>query len=285
MRKIAALLLSALVLTVGAFAGDNSQNSQSAAAATENKPIQDNSFLLEEAYNQEDGVIQHINFFQRSATSKDWVYTMTDEWPLRTQKHQLSLTFSAAHAGGFGGNGMGDTMVNYRYQLVGSGETKLAISPRLSLLLPTGDSKLGRGYGGAGLQTNLPVSYQPNKHFVTHWNAGATWVPSAKNELGDTAQSVGFNLGQSTIWLASKNFNVMFETAWQSGQEVVAKDQTLQAYSLLLSPGVRWAHNFDSGLQIVPGVAFPVGVGPSSGDKGVVFYLSFEHPFGFAKSK
>ena len=37
--------------------------------------------------------------------------------------------------------------------------------------------------------------------------------------------------------------------------------------------------NFDSGLQIVPGVAVPVGVGPSEGEYGVIGYLSFEHPF------
>jgi hypothetical protein len=32
-------------------------------------------------------------------------------------------------------------------------------------------------------------------------------------------------------------------------------------------------------LQIVPGLAIPLGLGPSKGDKGVFVYLSFEHPF------
>lgn len=44
-------------------------------------PIQDNSFLIEEAYNQEDGVVQHISSFQRLTNSHDWVYTQTDECP------------------------------------------------------------------------------------------------------------------------------------------------------------------------------------------------------------
>jgi hypothetical protein len=53
---------------------------------------------------------------------------------------------------------------------------------------------------------------------------------------------------------------------------------------MLLSPGFRWALNFKSGLQIVPGVAVPVGLGPSAGQRGVFLYLSFEHPlFGGAK--
>jgi hypothetical protein len=50
-------------------------------------------------------------------------------------------------------------------------------------------------------------------------------------------------------------------------------------YTLFLNPGVRWAYNFKSGLQIVPGVSFPIGVGPSSGQRSAFFYLSFEHPF------
>src|SRR6185312_15191502 len=109
-------------------------------------PIQDNSFLVEEAYNQEDGVIQHISFFQHLSTG-DWAFTQTDEWPLRTVKHQLSLTLMATEASGFAHNsgGWGDTFLNYRYQLVGNGDTRLAIAPRASLLIPSGSVAYGRG--------------------------------------------------------------------------------------------------------------------------------------------
>jgi len=41
---------------------------------------------------------------------------------------------------------------------------------------------------------------------------------------------------------------------------------------------VRWAYDFPSGLPVVPGVAFPFGVGPSRGQKNVFLYLSFEAP-------
>ncbi len=50
-----------------------------------------------------------------------------------------------------------------------------------------------------------------------------------------------------------------------------------------MSPGIRWAYNFKSGLQIVPGLATPLGVGPSSGDKGIIIYLSFEQPLKILK--
>ena len=57
------------------------------------------------------------------------------------------------------------------------------------------------------------------------------------------------------------------------------------AYTVLLSPGVRWAYNFKSGMQIVPGVACPIGVGPSSGDWGILLYFSIEHPYRKLKAK
>lgn len=58
--------------------------------AEEEKKIQDNSFLLEEAYNQEAGVVQHIQSFMYLKKSKDWIYTFTQEWPVPKETHQLS---------------------------------------------------------------------------------------------------------------------------------------------------------------------------------------------------
>lgn len=264
------------------------QNIESAGQAERSSaPIQDNSFLIEEAYNQEDGVIQHISTFEKLTNSRDWVYTQTDEWPLRTYKHQLSVTLAATHAGSFQGSGAGwgDTAFNYRYQLVGSGEKKVAVAPRLTLLFPTGDHSFGRGSGGLGLQTNLPISIQHTAHIVTHWNAGATWVPHALDERRDAAGTVGVNLGQSLVWLASPRVNFLVETLWTSSESVVGPHQTQRSQDLYVSPGIRWAHNLKGNLQIVPGIAAPIGIGPCAGEKGVIFYLSFEHPFALAHSR
>ena len=114
--------------------------------------IQDNSFLIEESYNQDYGVVQHINNFQRLWQSKTWVYSFTQEWPVDpAPKNQLSYTLVAAHSGDFpaSGTGAGDIALNYRYQLAGNGDTRIAVAPRVSVLLPSGDSKFGRGAGGA----------------------------------------------------------------------------------------------------------------------------------------
>jgi len=244
--------------------------------------IQDNSFLVEEAYNQNFGVVQHISSFTRFFDSKDWNYTFTQEWPAPgDERHQLSYTLVALHAGAFPGSGVGigDVFLNYRYQLVGSGETRVAFSPRLSLIFPSGDSTVGRGSGGFGLQTNLPLSVVLGRKLVSHWNAGATFFPHAQDASGDRAATAGYNFGQSFIWLTNARFNVMLETVFARSQTVVSSDHTEWTSSLFLSPGVRWAYNFKNGLQIVPGIGAPLGVGPSAGEKGVLLYLSFEHPF------
>ncbi len=243
--------------------------------------IQDNSFLVEEAYNQEFGVVQHISSFTRFWNSKDWVYTFTQEWPVPGQRHQLSYTLAVQHAGAFPGSGagIGDALINYRYQLVGSGETRTAVAPRISLILPSGDTSVGRSAGGVGVQTNLPLSFVVNKQLVTHWNAGATFVPSAQDNAGNRAFSAGYNFGQSFIWTAKPRFNVMLETVYASFQAVIAPDSTQWNRTLFINPGVRWAYNFKSGLQIVPGISVPIGAGPSSCEKGLLLYLSFEHPF------
>ena len=244
--------------------------------------IQDNSFLVEEAYNQNFGVVQHISSFTRFFDSKDWNYTFTQEWPAPgDERHQLSYTLVALHAGAFPGSGVGigDVFLNYRYQLVGSGETRVAFSPRLSLIFPTGDSTVGRGSGSFGLQTNLPLSVVLGRRLVSHWNAGATFFPHAQDASGDRAATAGYNFGQSFIWLTNARFNVMLETVFARSQTVVSSDHTEWTSSLFLSPGIRWAYNFKNGLQIVPGIGAPLGVGPSAGEKGVLLYLSFEHPF------
>jgi hypothetical protein len=120
--------------------------------------IQDNSFLIEEAYNQEPGVIQHINAWRW--LDNEWFYTLTDEWPVVTQLHQLSLTVPYSWIDNDGENerGFGDLQVNYRYQLSFESARRPAIAPRATLILPTGDEKKGLGAGSSGFQTNLPVS-------------------------------------------------------------------------------------------------------------------------------
>jgi len=262
--------------------GHSQQPDPNGDTKQEEPTIQDNSFLVEEAYNQEFGVVQHIQTFQRLFDSKDWAYSFTQEWPIdKDPRHQLSYTFVATRIGEFSGSGagVGDFAVNYRFQLIGNGDTRFAFSPRVSLLAPTGDSRFGRGLGGAAVQMQLPFSAVINKQLTTHWNVGTTLAPNSRNEFGDKAFSHNANLGQSFIWTAKPRFNVVLETVFYSNEAVVAPGRTIRENSVFLNPGVRWAYNLKSGMQIVPGISVPVGIGPSSGERGIFFYFSIEHPY------
>jgi len=264
------MVMTAMVLGAGAQAQE----------ATKAGPIQDNSFLLEEAYNQEAGVVQHINTFTRFRESKDWIYTFTQEWPVPDIKNQLSFTlpYQRLDASLDGQRALGDILLNYRYQWIGDGNAKLAVSPRFSLILPTGDERQLRGTGAMGFQGNLPVSAVLTDSIVTHWNLGATYTPGAKNALRQKADTSAWNFGQSLVWLAHPNFNCLVEFAYNSGEVVAGQGMKARTESFYISPGIRWAHNFKNGLQIVPGIAVPIGTGPSKGERAVFFYISFEHP-------
>jgi len=246
------------------------------AHSEESKKIQDNSFLIEEAYNQDPGVVQHIQTFQYLKRSRSWLYTFTQEWPAPKQTHQLSYSIPVAHPGGEGSStGPGDIMLNYRYQLVMKDD--FAVAPRFSLILPTGRYKKGLGTGAVGYQIGIPVSIELSDKFVSHWNAGATYTPNSKEPGGAKADTIGYNLGTSIIWLTSADFNILTELVWNSTQVVNPDGSKSREESFFINPGVRYAVNFASGLQIVPGLSFPIGLGSSHKEYGALFYLSFEH--------
>jgi hypothetical protein len=243
--------------------------------------VQDNSFLVEEAYNQETGIVQHIFTLLTHHGTSDFEGAFTQEWPVGSITHQLSYDLPIVRSESE--SGLGDVRINYRYQLRGNGETRVAVSPRLSATLPTGDWKKGRGSGSVGFETMLPVSYVISPLFTTHSNVGASYTPSARNEIGARANSFGVTLAQSLIITSSNFIQPLVEVVYTGEQSVIDEDKTEWSDDFVISPGVRVAFNFKSGLQIVPGIAVPIGVGPSRGDRGLFFYLSFEHPFVTAK--
>ena len=248
----------------------------SLAAAGER--IQDNSFLVEEAYNQEEGVVQHINAFQYMRKSKEWQYTFTQEWPVFSQAHQFSYTIPVIHkSDGSGSTGLGDLALNYRYQLVLRDE--VAVAPRLSLLAPSGDYRRGLGSDAWGYQFNLPVSLTLSEKMVSHFNLGITYVPESREPTGGKADTVAYNAGASLIYNLVSGLDLMLEGVWYGAEKVIAANSTERENTFLLNPGFRFAIDFKSGLQVVPGIAFPIGFDAARDDYGVLFYLSFEHPF------
>ena len=251
------------------------------AAFAEETPataIQDNSFLVEEAYNQEAGVVQHILTAQysRGGHDRSWDLAFTQEWPLFSQRHQISYTvpYSFMHVDGGWTNGVDDVLLNYRFQALSETERIPAFAPRVSLILPTGDAEQGFRNDTVGWQVNLPVSKVVSARWTVHGNAGITILPDVKGH-----DLVSYNLGASAVYAITRDFNLMLECVGNFEEDAVGLRGTARHRSVLLSPGFRYAWNFPNNTQMVVGVAAPIGVSHDAPDYGVFLYFSFEHAF------
>lgn len=246
------------------------------------KAIEDNSYFIEEAYNQEDGVVQHIsNGFFTMNPSKDYMYSFTQEWPVKSQKHQFSYTIGYSWLNSNEVNGIPDFLVNYRYQLTGHDDF-ITLAPRFSVILPTGSEKKGLGNGVWGYQLNLPMSKRLTNGLVFHANVGFTILPGIKsvNLLGKEVKNNQWNInaGGSLIWLVTSKLNLMFEVLQNMSKVPNPVGKMESVNQTIVSPGFRYAIDINN-LQIVPGFAVPTSIVDGKSDTGVFFYLSFEHPF------
>jgi hypothetical protein len=246
------------------------------------KAIEDNSYFIEEAYNQEDRVVQHIsNAIYNLGPTKDFMYTFTQEWPIVSQKHQLSYMIGYSWLNSNEVNGIPDFMINYRYQLTGH-DAFITLAPRFSVILPTGKEEEGLGNGVWGFQFNLPMSKRLSNAFAFHANTGITVFPGVKSVdlLGveNKNTNLNINLGASLIWLPTKNFNIMLEGLHNIARVADLENNMVTENQTILSPGMRFAIDVNN-LQIVPGLAVPITFQDGDSDTGLFFYLSFEHPF------
>jgi hypothetical protein len=244
--------------------------------------IQDNSFLVEEAYNQEVGVVQHVlnivpQITRRAAgDNRELLFAFTQEWPAFSQAHQLSYTipYSFNDVDGRSENGLGDISVHYRYQALMESDHVPAFAPSFSLILPTGDASKGLGDDTVGYELNLPVSKIVSDRWTLHWNAGATVLPDV-----DDHTLVSFNLGASAIYAVSRTFNLMLETVANFDDEVSDAGHTRRPGAVVISPGFRYAINHPNDAQTVIGLATPIGLTRAAPDFGIFIYASFEHFF------
>jgi hypothetical protein len=246
--------------------------------------IEDNSFLIEEAYNQEDRVVQHIFNLMYYKEAKSFMFGFTQEWPFFAQAHQLSYTLTyASILDGFS-KGIGDFMLNYRYQLTGHDDF-ITTSPRFSLILPTGDEKKGLGDGVIGFEAALPMSKRLHEYFTLHANVGFKYLPGIKTYdfTGSTSTEVKmdkstFFAGASLIALPIYNLNIMLEGIFYNETTALPSiSESSQSY--ILNPGLRYAWDIGD-LQVVPGLAFPIVISKGSSPQfNMFFYLSLEHPF------
>jgi hypothetical protein len=247
--------------------------------------IMDNSFLVEEAYNQEPGVVQHIwNVFRTvdrlpGADEHSWNLSFTQEWPVGSQRHQFSYTlpYSLSARGGSSRDGLGDVLLHYRFQAYYDDRALRGFAPRFSLVLPTGNAARGFGDDTLGYQWNLPISTAIGDRWFAHANAGLTYLPGAGT--GPRYDLVHYNLGASAIYAATRRFHFMLEWTGVWEQAPDANGNLERELAAVVLPGARYAFDFANDAQLVIGLGAPIGLTRAAPDFGVLFYLSFEHRF------
>ena len=218
---------------------------QTPAAKPSRFGIEDNSFLVEEALNQEKGIFQNIVVFTRSHTGS-WTGSFTQEWPVTSQRHQFSYTVPFSRLSGAGD--IGDVFLNYRLQVWDGSDARPAFSPRIS-------------WSRSAWQANLPFSKEIDRVYL-HANAGNTWMDD---------EATPFVAG-SAIVAVRPMFNVMLEVfnEWRPNGSRHERVTTV-------SPGVRGGWNLGE-AQLILGLATPITRGGIR-DHGLLGYLSYELPF------
>jgi hypothetical protein len=245
--------------------------------------IEDNSFLIEEAYNQEPRVVQHISNLEYFPDTHSYYYTFTQEWPISGFKHQFSYTIPFSFLNSNQYNGIGDIILNYRYQLFYE-EDWACVSPRISLIVPTGNKDKGLGNGVWGVQISLPASKRISEYFAAHFNLGSTFLNYVKASDERTNQTFKKNIfnfytGLSIIYLTSKNINFMLESLTYFNGNIQDGGNVKYINQTIINPGIRYAINLNK-LQIVPGISVSLTFQHSQKMQTPLFlYLSFEHPY------
>jgi hypothetical protein len=269
-----------LVVLVASVTAASLASAQPPPPAPKEEPrgfgIIDNSFLVEEAFNQEPGIFQNIFTWTRDADGM-WTGVVTQEWPLPNMTHQFSYTIP------FSSNattaGVNDVLLNYRYQLVRESSTRPALAPRISLVLPTGGELEERGLGVYGLQINVPLSKRFGDVYL-HANGGWTWSHGVQTASSAGAASVNLTSPQiagSGVWQMTPMFDLMLEASLLFDEHVVDAAAT-RSRSVTLSPGFRRGWNFGD-RQLVVGAALPISRSEGTTEVAALGYFSYELPF------
>jgi hypothetical protein len=270
MFRFAGRLACALVF---GLLGVRAAAAQTGAPPDDEWKITDNSFLVEEAFNQDPHIVQNIFAFQRQSGT-NWQFTFTQEWPAPFTRHQLSYTIPVQALDGT--SGAGDVLINYRLQVLEEGPGRPAFAPRVSAILPSGS--VAAGAGTHGVQMNLPFSKREGDWYV-HWNAGFTWQ-RAKDGTTLTIPAVA----GSVIYRARQAVNLMLEgvvagigsTPAQTSPGAPSAGRRIAVSTI--SPGIRGGWNISDDKQIVIGAAAPVTFSEGERSTALFLYFSYEGP-------
>ncbi len=252
----------------------------SALRAQDVADFEDNSFFIEEAYNQESGVVQHIGSLVneretvRGYKTSHTAFAFTQEWPVYGQRWQFSYSLgllrheSEETAHGYEGRLLGLESVDaaLRYQLISGDDSPLAIAPQLSFTKR--DEWQGRK--DSGVELTLPASVRVSKRVAAHANVAVSSFP-----FSDKPQS-GAMIGGSGVFAAHRRVHLLLEALAES-ERTELKNGTITETVTVLSPGVRVELSGTPRGQWIAGIALPFTFREEESSGGFFLYLSFEH--------
>jgi hypothetical protein len=205
-----------------------------------------------------------------------------------SQTHQFSYTIPWSHFIDDADRiyGVGDVTLNYRYQALEEGERKPAFAPRFSLILPTGNRDRGTGNGVVGYEWGLPFSKKLASRFAMHANFILTYTPHARARLDGSTGTlspkrslVSYKVGGSGIFALLPRLHLMLEWIGEFEDSIDSHGKAVREFKPTISPGLRAAVIDEEKLQVVLGVAAPVGLNRKADNQRAFLYLSVEHDF------
>lgn len=235
--------------------------------------IVDNSFLIEEAFNQDPGLVQSTFTWSRDRSGA-WEGNFTQEWPAPALAHQLSYSVPLAGGDGMGAH-VGGIVVNYRYQVAMERPGRPRIAVRLGVVLPTG--RAVDSSDRPGLQLNVALSKQLGRVYV-HGNTGFTWLEKVPVGAGDRKNLTSPFFAGSLVWNNRPFLNLMIESLVSFDEQGADNGRTEHQPAVTVSPGVRggWTRG---DRQFVLGAAVPVTRAGHATTTAILGYLSYELPF------
>ncbi|HEX8432076.1 MAG TPA: hypothetical protein VF625_12335, partial [Longimicrobium sp.] len=150
--------------------------------------------------------------------------------------------------------------LGYRYKIIGGEDEPLTITPGVEATAMRGEK--------VEFEAALPVSYAFGRGWTSNSNVGVSFTP------GD--DEVSFTVGEGIMRRVGRSLNLMVEALYSSEESPIPGDET--EGGVFVIPGFQYAFDLSPRVQLVPGVAVPIGLGKAEGERGLFLYLSIEHP-------
>lgn len=251
--------------------------------------FEDNSFLFDEAINQEKGIMQYVSsLYFDNVNGGNLIFGFTNEIPLVGERHQLNYTINyhldrLTPANGHT-NGFGDLSIGYHYKASGKRNWIMAI-PGISLIIPTGNAQEGRGIGGMGARAGISFTKRLSHKWVTHYTLGYTFIAQADRYSypmgGQPVLAYEKNLqyagvGGGVTWYVSRKKVLFAELISNFITDIRGDGSLLRRNLATINPGFRFAIDANN-IQIVPGISTPIVLADGAFSRlGIFFYLSIE---------